>query len=248
VSANAPGALTGLWWNAAESGWGIHFTQRRNILFAAWYTYDSAGNPKWYVAASCAMPAGTTGTSGTCTGSLFEVNGPRFFGTPFTPPTASQVTTAGNLSVTFQNANAASMTFTVGAVTRTVPLVRQVFGSGLVPPAVDYTDLWWNPSESGWGIAIAHRFGIVFLAWYVYDGTGKPVWYVVPNCPLSGTACSGDLFRTTGPGFGPTFDPGRVTPFPAGSVTVTFSDANNGTLTYRVNGVESSKPITRQTF
>ena len=62
--ANTPGALSGLWWDSAESGWGLHITQRRNILFAAWFTYDAAGNPKWYVASSCTMPAGTTGTTG----------------------------------------------------------------------------------------------------------------------------------------------------------------------------------------
>jgi hypothetical protein len=245
---DSPGALTGLWWNASESGWGIHFTQRRNIVFAAWYTYDAAGNPKWYVAPNCTMPAGTSGTSGTCTGPLYEVNGPRFFGTPFTSPTASQVTTAGNLSITFANANSASMTYTVGSQTRTLPIVRQEFGSGLVPPAVDYTDLWWNPSESGWGMAIAHRFGLVFLAWYVYDATGRPVWYVVPNCPLAGSRCIGAAYRTTGPAFGPTFDPTRVTAFAAGEVTVSFSDANNGTLSYTVNGVSATKPIMRQTF
>jgi hypothetical protein len=248
AKADAPGALSGLWWNAAESGWGIHFTQRRNIVFAAWYTYDAGGNPKWYVASNCTMPAGTTGTSGTCAGSLYEVNGPRFFGTTFTPPTASQVTTAGNLSITFQNANAASMTYTVGNQTRTVPIARQEFGSGVVPPAVDYTDLWWNPSESGWGAAIAHRFGIVFVAWYVYDAAGKPVWYVVPNCPLTGSTCTGDLYRTTGPPFGPAFDATRVTAFPAGTVSLRFSDANNATLSYTVDGVTASKTITRQTF
>jgi hypothetical protein len=248
AKADSPSALTGLWWNANESGWGIHFTQRRNIVFAAWYTYDATGGPKWYVVPSCALPAGVTGSSGTCTGSLYEVNGPRFFGTTFTPPTASQVTAAGTVSIAFQNANTGSMQYTVGAQTRTVPIVRAEFGSGLVPPAVDFTDIWWNPSESGWGAAIAHRFGIIFLAWYVYDAAGKPVWYVVPNCPLAGNACTGAAYRTTGPPFGPTFDPTRVASFAVGSVTLGFTDANNATLSYTVNGVSATKSITRNAF
>jgi hypothetical protein len=33
-----------------------------------------------------------------------------------------------------------------------------------------------------------------------------------------------------------------------GSATLTFSDANNGTLSYTVNGVSGSKAITRQLF
>jgi hypothetical protein len=34
-AAAAPGPLTGLYWNASESGWGIHFTQRGANIFAA---------------------------------------------------------------------------------------------------------------------------------------------------------------------------------------------------------------------
>jgi len=245
---NAPGPLTGLWWNANESGWGIHFTQRRNIVFAAWYTYDAAGNPKWYVAPNCPLPSGNTGTSGSCTGSLFEVNGPTFFGTTFVPPTGSQVTNAGNLQVNFQDAATATMTYTVAGQSRTVSLIRPQFGSGsTVPPAIDYSDLWWNPSESGWGMAIAHQYGIAFLAWYVYDSTGRPDW-LVATCTMSGSSCSGTLYRTTGPAFGPTFDPTRVVATPAGSIAVNFNDANNATLTYTVDGVTGTRQILRNTF
>jgi alpha-tubulin suppressor-like RCC1 family protein len=247
VAADIPGALTGLWWNASESGWGIHFTQRRNIVFAAWYTYDASGNPKWYVVPSCGLPSGMTGTSGTCSGSLYEVAGPGFFGVTFNTAQVSAAI-AGSLSVNFQNANAASMTYTLGTQTRTVALTRTPVGTGSTPPAVNYTDIWWAPSESGWGMAIAHEFSNMFLAWYVYDGTGKPVWYVVPNCAVSGNACSGGVFRTTGPPFGPTFDPTRVTPFQAGTASVTFTDANNATLGFTVNGVTGAKTITRNSF
>src|SRR5205807_4107411 len=115
-------------------------------------------------------------------------------------------------------ANAASMTYTVAGQTRTVALSRQLFASGAAPPAVDYTDLWWNADESGWGMAIAHQYGVMFLAWYVYDATGKPTWYVASNCVVSGSNCSGTLYRTTGPAFGPTFDPSRVQVSTAGTV------------------------------
>jgi CubicO group peptidase (beta-lactamase class C family) len=240
------GALTGLWWNPNESGWGIHFTQRRDTIFAAWYTYDASGNPKWYVASNCAMPPGTTGASGTCTGTLYEVAGPGFFGTTFNPA-AVNARTAGSLQVAFQNAGSASMTYTLAGQTRTVPITRQVL-AGTRPPGVNYTDLWWNPGESGWGMAIAHEGAVMFLAWYVYDSAGKPVWYVASNCAVSADACAGPLYRTTGPPFGPTFDPSRVQVSVAGTVSLAFTDPNNGTLTYTVDGQASSKTITRQVF
>jgi cytochrome c553 len=247
VVANIPGALSGLWYNASESGWGVHFTQRGTNVFAAWYTYDTSGNPKWYVS-TCAMPSGITGTSGTCSGQLFEVAGPRFFGVLFDTRLVN-ATPAGNLRVTFQNADTASMTYTgVSGQTRTAAIVRQPLATGTTPPPVNYTDIWWNPDESGWGIAITQQFGTVFLAWYVYDGNAKPTWYVA-LCTMNGVAiCSGDLLRTTGPPFGPTFNSSQVQVFTAGTVTLIFNDANNAVLSYTANGVSSSKSITRQVF
>jgi alpha-tubulin suppressor-like RCC1 family protein len=247
VTPNLPGALSGLWWNPNESGWGIAFTQRRNVVFAAWYTYDASGNPKWYVASNCTLPAGVTGTSGACSGSLYQVNGPAFFGTAFNPALVN-VTTAGTLQVSFADANNATMTYTVAGQTRAVPIVRQVFASGTTAPPVDYTDLWWNPNESGWGLEVIQQFGNIFLAWYVYDANGNPTWYVASNCAVAGSGCSGTLYRTTGPAFGPSFNPAQVQVFSAGTVSLSFSDPNNGTLSYTVNGASASKPITRQLF
>jgi len=238
------GPLTGLWWNPAESGWGIHFTQRGSNVFAAWYTYDASGKPKWYVAPNC---AGMSGTGGTCNGTLYEVNGPTFFGTAFNPGLVN-VVNAGTLKVTYTDANNGSMTYTVGANTRTVPVVRQPVGAGTLAPVVDYSDLWWNPNESGWGMAMAQQNANIFLAWYVYDGAGKPTWYVASNCAVSGSSCSGPLYTTTGPPFGPTFDSSQVTVATAGSVIVSFVDANNAVLSYTVGGVTATKTITRQIF
>ena len=246
-AAATPAALSGLWWNAAESGWGIHFTQRGVNLFAAWYTYDAQGNPKWYVAPNCAFSSGNA-ASGNCTSALYEVAGTAFFGHDFNPAMvhASQ---AGSLQLSFQNSNGASMTYSIGSQTRTVAIVRQIFPvASTPPPAVDFTDLWWNPNESGWGMAIAHQFGNVFVAWYVYDATGKPFWYVAPSCTVSGSSCSGTLYRTTGPAFGPPLDPAKVQAFPVGSAIVSFIDANNAVLSYAVDGVSASKAITRQIF
>ena len=243
--ANVPSALSGLWWKSDESGWGIHFTQRRNIVFAAWYTYNANGNPKWYVS-TCNMPSGSTGTNGTCNGTLFEVSGPAFFGATFNPGLVNAVN-AGSLQVSFQGADTASMTYTAAGQTRTLPITRQPLATGATPPAFDYTDLWWNPNESGWGLAVTQQFGTMFLAWYVYDNAGQPTWYVA-TCTLSVNTCAGSLLRTTGPAFGPTFDATQVHSFTAGTVSIVFTDANNATLSFTVNGVSASKTITRQLF
>ena len=114
-------------------------------------------------------------------------------------------------------------------------------------PATNYTDMWWNPNESGWGMAVTQQNGIAFLAWYVYDNDGQPKW-LVATCTIVGTSCSGTLYRTTGPAFAPTFDSSMVRATSAGTITVNFTDANNAALNYAVDGVSGSKQITRQLF
>ena len=244
--ANSPGPLSGLWWNAVEWGWGITFAQRRDTVFAAWFTYDGSGNPKWYVASNCMLPSPGL-TSGTCSGALYEVSGSAFFGTTFNSA-AVRASNVGTLQVVFRDTSNASMTYDVRGQRRTTAIVRQVFQTGPQAPTVDFTDLWWNPSEPGWGVMVTQQFGVIFLAWYVYDGAGKPMWYVASNCSVSGNGCDGTLYRTTGPAFGTTFDASQMQVVANGSVSVSFTDANNGVLTYTVNGVTASKSITRQVF
>ena len=239
----SPGALTGLYWNASESGWGVHFTQRGANIFAAWYMYDGTGKPKWYVAPNC---TGLTGTSGTCSGTLYDVTASSFFGATFDPARVSAAS-AGNVQVNFSDTNHATMTYTVGAQTRAVAIVRQPLSADPTPAAVDFTDLWWNPAESGWGMAIAQQSGIAFVAWYVYDANGKPAW-LVATCPMSGSGCSGTVYRTQGPAFGPAFNPALVQVSAAGTIAVVFNDANSGRITYTVDGVTATKGIVRQLF
>jgi hypothetical protein len=36
---------------------------------------------------------------------------------------------------------------------------------------------WWNPQESGMGFNIESQNGTVFIATFVYDNSGNPIWY-----------------------------------------------------------------------
>jgi hypothetical protein len=59
---------------------------------------------------------------------------------------------------------------------------------------------------------------------------------------------SGTLFRSVGPPLDAPFDPNQVVRTAVGSGTLSFSDANNGTFSYTVNGVSQTKAITKQVF
>ena len=111
------------------------------------------------------------------------------------------------------------------------------------------TGLWWNQDESGWGMSLTQSGSIVFVAWYTYDASGNPVWYVASNCAMSGNGCSGDLYQVTG-GSMPTvtWNGANKVVATVGSVSFAFSDSSTGTMSYTINGVAGSKAITRQAF
>ena len=107
--------------------------------------------------------------------------------------------------------------------------------------------LWWNPNESGWGMTVTQQSNIMFITMYTYAPGGAPVWYVASNCTVAAAGCTGDLYRVDG-GRPPNvpWAPGAVTR--VGSVTLAFTDNNNGSVAVVIDGVQGTKTITRQLF
>ena len=122
---------------------------------------------------------------------------------------------------------------------------------GTAGGAIDYTDLWWNPNEAGWGLnLIQHPSRIIFGVWYTYAPDGKRTWFVIPNGQWTAdNTYTGPIYQTAGPSAAVNpFDASKVVRVPVGSATLRFSDANNGTFTYDINGVGGTRSITRQPF
>ncbi len=118
-------------------------------------------------------------------------------------------------------------------------------------PAFDFTDLWWNPGESGWGLnLIQHPNGIIFAMWYTYDANRKMTWYHVPSGSwTSSMTYTGTLYAVTGPAFNnPTFNAAQVKRTAVGTATLSFTSATTGTWSYSVDGTNGSKPISRLPF
>jgi lysyl endopeptidase len=115
---------------------------------------------------------------------------------------------------------------------------------------IDYTDLWWNPGESGWGLnLIQHASRNIFGVWYTYALDGKRMWYVMPGGAWIATnVFRSDIYATSGPPPTGPFDAGRVASRIVGTGTLSFSDANNATFAYSINGISGTKAITRQPF
>jgi len=117
-------------------------------------------------------------------------------------------------------------------------------------PAVNYTGMWYQPTESGWGISINQgATNELFAVWFTYDSASKPVWYAMePGGWISASTFSvysGPIYRYAGPYFGGPFDPSRVVGEQAGTGSLSFRDSSNGRFTYMVDGVSGTKLITR---
>jgi len=37
-----------------------------------------------------------------------------------------------------------------------------------------FSDLWWNPAESGWGVTVDHQQDVMFLTFFIYRSDGSP--------------------------------------------------------------------------
>ena len=111
-------------------------------------------------------------------------------------------------------------------------------------PATNYSDMWYLPTESGWGVSfVQHADGLVYAVWYTYDprvadsanaGNFVPLWIVLAgngtwNTPTSFT---GPVYVTNGVPFSQTGSNTAVSQ--VGTFTFNFSDANNGTFTYNI--------------
>lgn len=120
-------------------------------------------------------------------------------------------------------------------------------------PAANYTDMWWNPSESGWGISfVQHASNQVYAVWYTYDpretdpatGQFKPLWIVMAGGTWSTpTTLSGPAYVLNGTPFFQAGSNRQITP--VGSFTFSFSGASNGTFTYNIAppaGLAASDP------
>ena len=115
---------TDLWWNPAESGWGLSLTQHGSgILFGAWFVYGADNKPIWYV-----MPNGAWATPTEYRGTVYRTTGP-YLGTSTFDPTGVAVTVAGSATISFDpyDSTSATMVINVDGVTQTKSLRRQSF-------------------------------------------------------------------------------------------------------------------------
>jgi hypothetical protein len=120
-------------------------------------------------------------------------------------------------------------------------------------PASNYTDMWWNASESGWGISFTQHAGTnqVYAVWFTYDpreldasGQHKPLWIVMPGGSwTSPSTLTGQVYVLNGTPFNQSGSNRSINP--VGTFTFNFSTSTSGTFAYNIAapaGIPSTDP------
>jgi hypothetical protein len=227
LTTSAPAAATtnysDIWWNPSESGWGLTIADHETQLFVVWYTYRPDGRPVWYV-----IPGGTFSSGRRIfTGDAYVTTGPPYTAASFNQALVT-VNKVGTVTLDFAPPGLATGTvlfsYSVNNVSQTRQIQRQPFGSAAPDWGRDYTDIYYNAGESGWGVTLAQHGDNIFGVFYLYDTDGQPIWVVMPGGTFSGSVFSGAVYTTTGPAFNAQpFDPNAVRSTHAGNATFTLA-------------------------
>ncbi|MCB1553160.1 MAG: hypothetical protein KDJ14_05080 [Xanthomonadales bacterium] len=242
-----------LWWIPAESGWGLYIVDQGNAIAPIWYTFDADGEPSWFL-----IPGAFADEDGIYRGDVY-----RYTGRPLTQITQPAVLTEakiGEASFTFQSDGKLKFDFNSGTSTNSktlekFPLPKDIVctasASSSRVAASNYTDLWYDPATSGWGLNVLHTDDtLLVLTWYTYDTDNEPVFYTAVTSKGEDGAFTGSLYRERSgvPYTAIMGAPASNGSDIVGSVRVVFSNGENAQFSYTVNGVTQVKPITRLQF
>jgi hypothetical protein len=230
---------TGWWWNPQQPGRGFSIEASGNNLFVAAYLYDASGRATWHVA------TGPTSLDGSVfSNRLLTFGGGVTLAGPYVPN--ARLPDAGAISLTFDDATHGTLVWPGG----TVALQRYAFGpggTGATPLAGQPQSGWWwgGAGDNGRGFFIEWQGNRAFLAGYMYDSSGNPVWYVADSTVGSAQSFAGTWLQfangqtLTGAWRAPTLANGNVAP-----VAIRFQGADTAILTLP----SGSLPLTRFRF
>ena len=217
----------GWWWNPNEGGRGYTIEKRGNTLFMASYLYDVTGRATWYGIGPGSM------SGSTYSGILTSYGGGQTLTGSYKTPVVTG--SGGAVSISFTSSTQATMTWPGG----TIPLAKYDFGPGgsaaTQPAGTPEPGWWWAPAEGGRGYSFEIQGGMMFLAGYMYDAQGNPIWYAsgptAMTTPLTTYVGTWQEYAN-GQTLTGTWHLPTIINSNAGALTIQFSSATTGTLTF----------------
>lgn len=239
------------WWDPADSGWGVATLDQGNVVGPYWFTYDENGKPTWFMGLT--LPQ----ADGSFAGDLY-----RFTGTPFPLITGHQAYQPGNIvgqvRLSFDaDPKRMSFAYTIGGQTITRALQRFNFdGKDVVCEATsaprtqaeNYTDMWWEPASSGWGINLMHLGENIYGQWYTYESPDRAVFMTLGLVRQADGRFTGKVYRQKDGGR-PYKSAAAVSSQPGGeeigTAALHFIDGTRAEFDFTVDGKSSHHQVQR---
>jgi hypothetical protein len=250
----------GMYFDVSHPGHGVGFTRvADNVYFLAFYTYDDAGAPEWYIAIGPVVDGVFTPAANANGDSLVKykyVNGAP-------TPQQADATVQGFVRVDFNQAGLAPacndgqthdksgalgvMSFVLAPRSAQNPPLQRWCMQPLIPASLattpDFTGTWYGgPSDSGWGFSLASFAGspkALFGVLYYPDANGNGRWaYLISSNFANGTQMN--LVERHGYC--------RTCAVPAAVQAGQFDDRNAGTITLNLNSAVQNQSAGAGTF
>ena len=171
-----------LWWNPAESGWGVQLAHRGQVIFATMYVYDVQAKPTWATAILRPSPAGWSGD-------LYVTTGPHFGSPTFNPATVTR-RIAGTMTWNTTDGMNGTIAYTVDGVSVSKQVVRQTLENdnyaGRYFGALSWTNTCTGVHESFANITVTQVGTNVSVNWTI-EATRD-------SCSLAGTLSQNGQF------------------------------------------------------
>jgi hypothetical protein len=102
----------------------------------------------------------------------------------------------------------------------------------------NFTALWYDAANPGWGISLSHRGDTIFGVLFSYDAQNRASWWSMSNgARQADGSFAGTLYRISGAGL-----------LTVGNMSLSFTGANSGVLTYEADGERATRTIGRMVF
>ena len=249
--ANAQANFSDTYWLPAEAGWGLNVLHQGDLVYATWYSYAPEDGKVMFLTIEAPRQA-----DGSFAGPVFRVAG-----TPFEQINGGQAFTSatqlGNAVMRFGANGTLNLDYELFGLSQSKqlerfsfdPAVPSCYGSSVDRRrASNYSDLWWNPREAGWGLTLAHQGNVIFVLWYTYGEGGRDQWFSAARLERQADGSYAGALEQPPSGIGLPEIMGPATSFPlpqVGQASLKFSDGQNGVFRYSVNGIEQIKRIQR---
>jgi alpha-tubulin suppressor-like RCC1 family protein len=245
---------SGIYWNPQESGHGLFVAQAGDTLVPVWYTYDTDGKPLWFL-----VSGATLQPDGSYSGDVS-----RYTGAPFNQSPANAVLTTtqvGTARLRFGTEGSVEFNYTINNQTQTRNMVKLdiaptnplscIATNSPRSTASNYTDLWWNPTQQGWGLNLLHQGPTIFITWYTFASDIRPMWVSGLAQRQPDGSFTGPLNRPLTGTPWPNINgaPATVQPIPTvGNFSLKFSNGEAGTFTWTLDGMTQTRSIRRFEF